>query len=103
MHRLILLQSADGSWELTEDMASIVGRDLLELRAAVQGATGPQKEISRAWATALALAWLGRNAADAEDEWRLLAIKARKWLDSTAAVAPGGSSWTQEAERFLAR
>jgi hypothetical protein len=102
MHRLILLQSADGSWELTEDMASIVGRDLLELRAAVQGATGPQPEILRAWATALALAWLGRNAADAEDEWRLLAVKARTWIAGAAAVPSSGSTWTQEAERFLA-
>jgi hypothetical protein len=101
MHRLILLQSADGSWELTEDLASVVGRDLVELRTAVQDATGPQTEILRAWATALALAWLGRNAPDAEDEWRLLAVKARKWLDSTAAVPPGGSSWIHEAERFL--
>jgi Vault protein inter-alpha-trypsin domain/von Willebrand factor type A domain len=103
MHRLILLQSADGSWELTEDMASVVGHDLVELRTAVQGATGPQAEILRAWATALALAWLGRNAADAEDEWRLLAIKARKWLDMTAAVPPGGSTWIEEARRYIGK
>ena len=102
MHRLILLQSADGSWQLTEDLASVIGRDLVELFAAVQAAKGPQKEISRAWATALALAWLGRNAADAEDEWHLLAIKARTWIDKTAAVPSSGSTWIREANRFLA-
>jgi hypothetical protein len=101
MHRLILLQSADGSWDLTEDLASVIGRDVVELRAAVQVAQGPQQEISRAWGTALALAWLARNAAEAEDEWHLLAIKARTWIGNTAAVPSSGSTWIREADQFL--
>jgi Ca-activated chloride channel family protein len=101
MHRLILLQTAEGSWDLTEELAAVVGRDLVELRAAVQVAKGSQQEISRAWATALALAWLGRNATEAEDEWHLLALKARTWLDKTAAVPASGSTWIQAANQFL--
>lgn len=101
MHALILLQAADGSWELTQELASIIGRDLGALRSAVKGATGPKPELLRVWATALALAWLGRNAADVEDEWRLLAAKAQRWIDGTAVVPPGGGPWLDEAKGYL--
>ena len=101
MHALILLQAADGSWELTQELASIIGRDLVELRSAVKGATGPQPELLRAWATALSIAWLGRNAADVEDEWRLLAAKAQRWIDGASVVAPVGGAWLEEAKSYL--
>ncbi len=101
MHSLILLQSADGSWELTKDLASVMGRDLAALRSAVQGASGSDSDVLRAWATALALTWLRTNAADNEDEWRLLAAKGRKWIDGTAAVPPGGRTWIDKADEYL--
>jgi hypothetical protein len=102
MHTLVLLQSSDGSWDLTDELASIVGRDLVELRSAVQAATGPEAEVLRAWATALALAWLARNAAEAADEWRLLADKALKWINDVSAVPPGGSTWIGRATALIA-
>ena len=95
------MQATDGSWRLTKELASILGHDLTELNAAVQGATGPRDEVLRACATSLALAWLQKNAADAEDEWRLLATKARKWLDAAPTVPPGGGAWIDFAESFL--
>ena len=86
MHALILLQQADGTWELTEELASIIGRDLDELRSVVNRTR--DADVLRAWATALAVVWLSRNARGAEDEWRLLASKAQRWLARTASVPP---------------
>jgi hypothetical protein len=101
MRALIVLQAADGSWELTRDLASILGRDLVDLVSATDDATGFRDDVRRAWATALAIAWLEQNAADGEDEWRLLAAKGRKWIDGTSAVPPGGGTWTDAAGQFL--
>ena len=78
MHALVALQRADGSWDLTRELADALERDLAELEAALRGAT--EKEIRRAWATALAIVWLETRAPQAREEWRLLAAKASEWL-----------------------
>jgi hypothetical protein len=96
MHALVQLQQADGTWELTKELASIIGRDLDDLRSVVNGA-GADPEVLRAWATALALAWLVRNAKAAEDEWRLLAAKAERWMAQTTFVPPHAATWVEEA------
>lgn len=101
MHALIALQRADGSWDLTDALARTIGRRLSQLEAALSGATpGDPAMVRAAWATALALAWLGRHADDSKDEWRLLADKANKWL-AGVVVAPPGASWAQMARRFV--
>jgi hypothetical protein len=96
MHALILLQQADGTWQLTKELASIIGRDLDELRSVVKGA-GAEPDVQRAWATALALAWLSKNARSVQDEWRLLAAKAQRWIDRTTLVPPHAATWVEEA------
>jgi hypothetical protein len=101
MHRLIALQHANGSWDLTEELAEIIGRDLAELESALAGATGDAAEVTRAWATALSLAWLRLEARDAETEWRMLARKARRWLDDVRAVPRDGGAWIDAAEKLL--
>ena len=55
------------------------------------------------WATALALAWLERNAGDTRDEWRMLAEKARRWLNHAAVRPPDGADWLDNASRFITR
>ncbi len=95
------LQRADGSWELTAGLARAIGHDLGELEALLAGATGKQDEARKAWATALALAWLEEHARDTEGEWRLLAAKARAWLDGVAARPPSGGSWADAGARLL--
>jgi Ca-activated chloride channel family protein len=100
--RLVALQSADGSWELDERLASILGFPLSELEAALAGADGKPAHARRAWATALALMWLKKHASAWEDEWRPLANKARKWIDDVEATAPGGWTWIDKARTFLA-
>jgi Ca-activated chloride channel homolog len=98
LDRLVPLQRADGSWDLTTELAEVVGKKLRHLRKAVRGAQGDAAEAERALATALALEWLQRNAADARDEWLLLAAKAEIWLRSVKARPAAGGDW-----RTLAR
>jgi Ca-activated chloride channel family protein len=98
---LVALQAADGSWDLTAELAAIIGRELSDIEAALAGASGARSGLRRAWATALALAWLQLYAAAMEEEWRLLGAKAVKWVEDVAAVPPGGSTWIDLARRFL--
>jgi hypothetical protein len=101
MLAVVSLQRADGSWDLTEAFAGAIGQPLDKLRVALAGATGDADEISRAWATALALHWLNTTAAALAAEWRLLATKAHHWLDRVASQPSSGRSWSDEAARQL--
>jgi Ca-activated chloride channel family protein len=101
MLAVVALQRADGSWELTADLARAIGHDLAELEGLLAGATGTKDEARRAWATALALVWLEEHARDTKGEWRLLAVKARAWLDRVTARPPSGGSWLEAGARLL--
>ena len=101
MAALVILQEADGSWPFNEELAGVLGVELETLREAMDGTPGPEDLVLRAWATALALAWLERNAADAKEEWSLLAKKAQAWLDGAVATPPGGLTWREAAVEQL--
>ena len=101
MLRLINLQNADGSWDVSPALAEIIGQPLDGLRHPLPDARGLQADLRRAWATALAVAWLERHAADRADEWRLLADKARRWLDSIGGVPTRSRKWIEAAKAFL--
>lgn len=96
LDRLVALQRADGSWDLTPELALALGLELSALEAALPGAQGDAALPRRAWATALALRWLERHAADCRDEWRLLARKAESWLQR-CPVRPAEGDWTSAA------
>ncbi len=101
---LVVLQRADGSWDLDESLASALGVRLRKLQKKLKGASGDPDEAARAWATALALAWLESNAADSREEWELLAAKARDWLSRCAARlpdGPDGEAWLSAAASAL--
>jgi len=101
MLAVVSLQRADGSWELDEPFARAIGQALDDLRVAQASASGTADDASRAWATALALQWLKSHAAASGDEWRIVAMKARQWLDCTLARPGSGQSWADEAARLL--
>jgi hypothetical protein len=101
MHVLVRLQHADGSWDLTRELAKALGYKLTALEAALSSATGDTEDIRKAWATALALAWLRQHAREAESEWQMLAAKARKWLDDAPATLACGTAWMEAATTFL--
>jgi hypothetical protein len=59
------------------------------------------QHVRKAWATALALVWLRTHARHVEEEWKMLAAKARTWLDDVDAVPPGRGAWVDAASDFL--
>ncbi|XP_028611688.1 von Willebrand factor A domain-containing protein 5A-like [Grammomys surdaster] len=79
--QLIYLQNADGSWDMNEDLAKILGTTLEDMTAA-----HPIEELQpSAWATMLAVFWLHANGEDLQDEWELLERKAVVWLYNSAS------------------
>jgi hypothetical protein len=96
LDRHVRLQNADGSWELDHELAKILGRRLKDLERVLTDASRPASEARRAWATALALAWLEKEAAESH-----LAYKARTWLESTRARLASGEDWITSAKRLL--
>jgi hypothetical protein len=99
---LVALQRADGSWDLTRELAGAIGQPFDLLEQDTRGAIGPRADIRAAWATGLALAWLEEHAAAFKDEWQALAAKARQWLARTVARPADGASWVDTASRLLA-
>ena len=94
LDRLVALQRADGAWDLTEELAQVLGRGLGELEKKLGAKT--DADSRRALATALALSWLEKTAGDARGEWVLLAKKARKWLEKSPSRPSGGGSWLDQ-------
>src|SRR5206468_937817 len=97
---LVALQRADGFWELSKELGLILGRKLRELEASVPEAAGDAKETHRAWATALALAWLDSGFSKWNQECALLKRKATRWLQDCAAQPKTGEPWIDAAARF---
>jgi hypothetical protein len=90
---LVALQGADGSWPLTEALAAVLGAHLRDLVEMLPENERHVDERRRALATVLALAWLRREASAHEDEWRLLARKAERWLDGNHVAAGTRAGW----------
>jgi len=101
MVALVALQRADGSWDLSADVAAAVGHELASLESLLSGAIGKDADIRKAWATALALAWLDDHAGEFAGEWTMAAEKARRWLDAVNARPADGGSWSSAAARLL--
>nr|XP_037860977.1 von Willebrand factor A domain-containing protein 5A isoform X2 [Chlorocebus sabaeus] len=74
--QLIYHQNANGSWDLNEDLAKVLGMSLEEITAA-----HPAELVdSSGWATILAVVWLHGNGKDLKCEWELLERKAMAWM-----------------------
>ncbi|XP_014319431.1 von Willebrand factor A domain-containing protein 5A isoform X2 [Myotis lucifugus] len=84
--QLISLQKADGSWDLNEGLAVVLGMSLGDMQAAL-----PVKSVdSSGWATVLAVIWLHDKYKDMKCEWELLERKAVAWIHSHAGSAADG-------------
>ena len=93
--RLILLQSAEGFWQLTYAFARIIGLPLVQLELAAPFVDSTMIPLAEQddrlgidcyydslalWATALALVHLKRKWTSHEKDWELVAVKAEAWL-----------------------
>ena len=69
----MLLMRFEGSWALTDELARTIRCDLDRL-------TPPTGMDATIWSTALALAFLETALSEREEEWGLVADKARAWM-----------------------
>jgi Ca-activated chloride channel family protein len=91
---LIILQNADGSWDLTDELARAVGIPLDQLERAASGIAA--KDAGRFLATAIVLACAEDGTIPVDDAWRHLLEKATRWLTKatrTQNPPDGHSTW----------
>ncbi|MBP9035752.1 MAG: VWA domain-containing protein, partial [Pseudomonadales bacterium] len=97
--RLTLSQRADGSFRLDDATLREFGLEASALAREAQhlGGGGAAAAVVH---TAVALVLLERRFAGREDEWRMLADKAQRWLDRQAVALPAGANgWVDWARR----
>jgi len=90
---MVAHQRADGSWDLDAAFANAMSLKPRDLEQALRGANGDPETVRRALATAVALAWLDRHAANARIEWEMLAEKAMEWLSRSRTEPAAGAGW----------
>ena len=90
---LVVLQRADGSWDLDATFAKAVAVKMRDLERALKGSVGDPDVARQALATAVALAWLEKHAAAAHSEWDMLARKALAWLAASGTEPSRGAGW----------
>ncbi|XP_072468964.1 von Willebrand factor A domain-containing protein 5A-like isoform X1 [Notamacropus eugenii] len=76
--QLISLQKANGSWELDEALASVLG---VSVQSALASFPDQSKDVPR-WATILAVVWMHSCSWDQREEWELLERKAVAWIQA---------------------
>jgi Ca-activated chloride channel family protein len=81
-------QRADGSFELEKALLEAVG--LLEADPAWKALGSNRALAQRVLATLLALRIFEEQYMDREVEWKLLAAKARRWMNKQQVAIPGG-------------
>jgi len=76
--RLIELQTFDGSWAESEEIASILG-----FKEGVESKEGVDKGV---WITLLVVKWFEIMASEEEGVWEMLVEKARGWLEGCGVM-----------------
>jgi hypothetical protein len=76
--RLIELQTFDGSWPESEEIASILG-----FKEGVEWKVGVDKGV---WITLLVVKWFEIMASEEEGVWEMLVEKARAWLEGCGVM-----------------
>ncbi len=106
MLEFILLQHADGHWDLGKVLAGHLGIKLEDLQRRLTELADTAGEfppgIVSCWATALALAFLETRHAEDRDEWALVAAKARTWLAVVALSGLSLEKLCEHAEKVVA-
>jgi Ca-activated chloride channel family protein len=98
MHEVLLLQRANGTWDLSNALAHHVGIHIRQLEDATPASAIPADVARTAWATALAIVWCRRYAPRLEPEWgapvrkglasleALIKTDADAWIDAALAL-----------------
>ncbi|XP_077334227.1 von Willebrand factor A domain-containing protein 5A-like isoform X3 [Lithobates pipiens] len=83
--RLIAVQNADGSWNLTPQISAVLGISEADIKT---GNPNQSVEVS-VWVTVLAVIWLHTTCVDQREEWELLEGKAISWVRAKAGSSLG--------------
>ncbi|XP_077334255.1 von Willebrand factor A domain-containing protein 5A-like [Lithobates pipiens] len=83
--RLISLQNADGSWNLTPKISAVLGISETDIKT---GNPDQNVEVS-VWVTVLAMIWLHSTCVDQREEWELLEKKSVSWVRAKAGSSLG--------------
>lgn len=96
VHRLIDLQRFEGSWDLDDEVARILGFKSLQLARAGSDERWKDKK----WATLLVVAFLEGQMAALEGVWELVVEKAKGWLQAERGMA---ERWEDEARDLVGK
>ena len=75
---IINLQLANGSWEMSKDLADVIGKPTTKIQEACPVAC--KDNMSAIWATIIVLSYLQLQQSSFKDEWELVALKAEAWM-----------------------
>ena len=75
---IIDLQLANGSWEMSKDLADVIGKPTTKIQEACPVAC--KDNMSAIWATIIVLSYLQLQQSSFKDEWELVALKAEGWM-----------------------
>lgn len=97
---LVILQRANGSFTLSEELARLLRKSLDDLRTTF--ATIARPDITEEmWATALALAFLEMKLHAIANDWAMLADKSRRWLRGKSTTQDSIDALLDHAKKAL--
>ncbi|KAI4135514.1 MAG: hypothetical protein LQ347_000622 [Umbilicaria vellea] len=96
VHRLVDLQRFEGSWDLDDEVAAILGFN--SLQQACRGEIEKLKD--QKWATLLVVAFLEGPMAALEGVWELVVEKAKAWLQADGGAREG---WEDETKDLVGK
>ena len=91
-----LAQGASGAWNLTAELATVCGTTVDQLARAARALGADKVDAEQVVATLAALQLLRSRFSTREDEWRLLAAKAERWLGKQKLTIPKGFATLQD-------
>ena len=101
MNQIILLQGADGSWKMDQNLCRLLDVQPTEVLHWMDSLQLP-KHLSQFWATCLAIAYLSTVFANVKDDWILLANKANQYIENCKVNnSLANKNWVDEAKTIM--
>jgi len=97
--QLIIQQTAEGYWKLTNELATCIGTSLDKLSNSIPSSLSDQPLKNNIWATSLALECLKSRFNETADQWELLAKKGSSWITSNSQMSSKQSADLSDTTR----
>jgi len=87
---IVMQQDADGAWNLTKELADVIGVTLQQLQQSLPAQLQlPQK--LKLWATMLAIAFLRLQFKNSKEQWEMIEEKSKSYIESLCGSASAES------------